>query len=210
MACFQLLALGLCYTPPERLNTLISHQGSHPAFRLLWLSALFLIPSLRDASDACRAQGIASLWTTCCQSPWHRTLAGSSGCPCLHWPFSVVVWRELPTHSWFLKQGNSCSVFTRNILSGGTLIRTSDRHEKKILQHKRTVFCTSSRKAEEIAPFTKQSTEDLNHLSSFPTAIALPEGTFCYMQQLGGEGADHEAIWDSKPCMMCANPCQYF
>lgn len=32
--------------------------------------------------------------------------------------------------------GTSCSVFTRIIMSGGTLIRTADPHEKKMLKHK--------------------------------------------------------------------------
>lgn len=31
------------------------------------------------------------------------------------------------------------------------------------------------------AAFAKQSTEYLNHLNFFPTAIALPEGPFCYI-----------------------------
>lgn len=149
-----------------------------------------LLSSLRDALDACRAQGVALPRTTCCLSPFlqcHHTgmaQAGSPGCPCLHWPFSVVVWRGLPTHSWFLKQETSCSVFTRNILSGGTSIRTSEPHEKKILKQKPGSFLNLLKENWRNCTFKRQSTEELNHLNSLPTAIALPEGTFCYMQQL--------------------------
>lgn len=58
------------------------------------------------------------------------------------------------------------------------------------------------------AAFTKQSPKDLNLLNSFPTAIALPEGSFTYMQQSVGEEADHAATCDIKPHRMHANPCQ--